>query len=121
MDLYVPELTDAFIRNFEQVTPFIGNPPIAVDDLGTGNEGTLIGVAVLDNDLAGDSGLAPGSVTIVIPPKEGVATVDASTGNILYTPNVGHSGSDFLQYRVQDTNGNQSTIGRVDFTVSPPS
>jgi hypothetical protein len=121
MALNVPELTDAFIRNFEQVTPFIGNPPIAVDDLGTGNEGTLIGVAVLDNDLAGDSGLALGSVTIVIPPKEGVATVDASTGNILYTPNVGHSGSDFLQYRVQDTNGNQSTIGRVDFTVSPVS
>jgi hypothetical protein len=41
----------------------------------------------------------PGSVTIVTPPANGIATVNPVTGVINYTPNVNFVGTDTIVYK----------------------
>ena len=118
-DNTIIEFTDTFLRNFDPLLPFLGNPPIAFPDAVSAMEGVLTPFNVAMNDLQGDSMLDPLTVEIVIFPKEGIATVDPATGDIEYTPNVGHSGTDIVQYRVSDINGNKSSIGTVNYTVTP--
>ena len=119
-DNTVIEFTDTFLRNFDSIVPFAGNPPVALPDTNTVSEGILSFTNVTSNDRPGDVGFnSPPQVEIVVPPAEGIANVDLATGDIEYTPNAGHSGTDFLQYRVTDINGNKSTVGTVNFSVSP--
>ena len=106
-----------FQRSFEPVTQFVGNPPLAVPDSITASSGLLAGSPVHSNDLQGDSAIVPTSVTIVIGPANGTASVDGPTGDILYTSNGGFTGTDTIYYRVNDANGNSSTIGVLTINV----
>jgi hypothetical protein len=116
-DNTVVEFTDTFIRNFEPVVPFLGNPPLAVADSFTISLGIPTTENVISNDIQGDSTIDPTTVTIVTPPQQGTATVNPTTGEITYTSDPGFTGTtDSLQYRVLDMNGNESTIGFVIFT-----
>lgn len=81
------------------------NPPTANID-----EATTIGTnPVTLNTLANDAcnnlncSLAPGSVSVVNPPRYGTATVDPSTGKITYQANQGFYGIDTLTYTVCDS------------------
>jgi hypothetical protein len=111
------ELRGTFQRIFDPVVPFLGNPPLAVPDSTSASGGLLVGTPVLSNDLPGDSAIVPTSVTIVLGPFNGTATVDGPTGDILYTSNGGFTGTDTIYYRVQDANGNLSTVGTLTINV----
>jgi hypothetical protein len=116
-DNTVVEFTDTFIRNFEPVVPFLGNPPLAVADSFTISLGIPTTENVISNDIQGGATIDPTTVTIVTPPQQGTATVNPTTGEITYTSDPGFTGTtDSLQYRVLDMNGNESTIGFVIFT-----
>ncbi len=61
-----------------------------------------------------------GSVIIVKPPTNGTITFDPITGQPIYTPNPGYSGPDDFTYIIKDANGNESSPGSVNITVTTP-
>ncbi len=94
-------------------------PPIANDDVTSTNEDTPVVINVPSNDTD-SNGLNLSSVSIITPPVNGTVTVNSTTGNITYTPNLNYSGSDSFVYTICD-NGipvmcDQAT---VTITVNP--
>ena len=72
-------------------------------------------IDVVGNDFDFDGALDPGSVTIVVPPEHGTATVELGTGRVLYeAPD--SLVADRFTYRVRDMEGRWSTEASV--TVS---
>ncbi len=80
------------------------NPPVANIDIATTHINIPVTLNTLANDEAGNTGgsLVPGSVTITQNPSNGSASVNASTGEITYTPSNGFIGTDTLNYNVCD-------------------
>ena len=88
-------------------------PPVANNDtVGPVEVGETISFKVTDNDVDNDNNLDPTSVTIVLAPTYGVATVDAS-GMITYTNTGTSAQTDTLHYTVADTEGAISNLGTV--------
>ncbi|RYZ26219.1 MAG: hypothetical protein EOP49_43655, partial [Sphingobacteriales bacterium] len=79
-------------------------PPVANTDIAITKTNTAVTIFTLSNDAAGvpERKLLPGSVVITVAPKWGTATVDPSTGNIIYTPMYLYTGMDTLTYSVKD-------------------
>lgn len=104
--------------------------PVASADTGSTSQNTPVTVDVLRNDrpgVAGGTPLAPGSVvfpaagqptdavvsnggrTLTVP-REGVYTIDPSTGAVTFTPQDGFTGTATpVTYRVSDTGGETAT------------
>jgi virginiamycin B lyase len=60
-----------------------------------------VNTATIIDTLTGATGnFSAGSVTIVTAPSHGLASVNATTGNITYTPDNGYNGTDSLTYSV---------------------
>jgi hypothetical protein len=80
-------------------------PPIANVDIATTPINTAVTLSTLSNDKPGDpnTSLNPSSVTVIVAPLRGTASVNATTGDITYTPASGYVGTDTLTYRVCDT------------------
>ncbi len=80
------------------------NAPVANADVATTNLNTAVTLRTLANDASGNANtaLVPSSVTVTSAPTRGTATVNATTGDITYTPNAGFSGRDTLTYQVCD-------------------
>ncbi|MEW5852151.1 MAG: tandem-95 repeat protein [Myxococcota bacterium] len=100
-----------------QVTVDVGavdDVPVAVADNATLDEDTSVTVDVTLNDLG--LGDLPITVSIAVPPVGGSAVVNAD-GTITYTPAPDFNGSDALDYRVRDADGQESTA-TVSFTVN---
>ncbi|HKS55055.1 MAG TPA: ELWxxDGT repeat protein [Steroidobacteraceae bacterium] len=74
-------------------------------------------IDVLDNDAPFSGSLDRSSVELTGLPQAGSATVDAVTGEIVYVPNTGFSGTDTLQYRVRDDQGRLSDSAMVFVVV----
>ena len=88
------------------------NPPVAVDDSASVSENGSVFIDVLANDTdPDDDGL---SVSDVGTPSHGTAAVEPS-GEVLYTPNPGFTGSDSFTYDVTD--GLASDTGSVSVSV----
>lgn len=113
------DFTNTFVRNFDSLVTFNGNPPLAAVDTGSASGGFATTIIVLSNDVAGDSAIDPTKVTIVAGPGNGMATVNPTSGEITYTGKEGFSGTDAIYYRVKDLSNNDSTIGTVIMSVSP--
>lgn len=98
------------------VTP-VNDAPVANDDVATVNEGDSVVVAVRanDTDAEGDSL----SVSGVTQGANGSVVIDAVTGNPIYTPNSGFTGTDSFTYTVRDPSGAISNTATVTVTVNP--
>ncbi|PCH75304.1 MAG: hypothetical protein COB98_09145 [Flavobacteriaceae bacterium] len=80
--------------------------PVAEDDTVEIQEGEAIVINVIQNDEDSNDpsgGIDPTSVTIISQPANGTVTVDATTGEVTYTPDTGYYGSDTFEYSVCDT------------------
>jgi uncharacterized protein YjdB len=80
--------TKTVVANTDYVTTFLN---------------TQVNIPTLQNDVCISVGgclLDNASVNISIPPSHGTAMINPSTGEILYTPNVGYLGLDTLLYEV---------------------
>jgi hypothetical protein len=73
-------------------------------------------INVLSN-YSGGAALVPGTVTIITQPSDGTATVNSSTGAIVYTPKTGFVGVDTVTYTVADVNGDTSNTATASFDV----
>ncbi len=91
-------------------------PPIANGDLLIMMENTTRWINVLANDSDTDGYIINSSVNVSIPPEHGNATVNSTTGEISYTPNMGYHGSDFFQYQISDDD-NATSHAYVSITI----
>lgn len=100
----------------------VNDAPVANDDTATTNEDTPVVINVLANDTDVDGNPDPATVTIIVPPSHGVATVNPATGAVTYTPSQDYNGVDSLVYEVYD-NGFPlpalSDTATVTITVNP--
>lgn len=78
-------------------------PPIALPNFALTDPITPVIIPVLDNDIPGTATLVPGSVSVVLPPANGVA-IPNPDGTITYTPNQGFCGVDLFVYNVCNSN-----------------
>ena len=98
----VEELTITVIAN---PTPSNPNAPTVNVDIATTIAQAPVTLHTLLNDACNNGPgctLSPSSVTIIDQPNNGIASVDATTGNITYTANPGFIGIDTLIYNVCD-------------------
>lgn len=93
--------------------------PVAADDVSTTNEDTAVTINVTTNDTDADDTVAVTSVKIVDQPAHGTATVNATTGQITYTPNADFNGTDTFTYTIKDAAGAESAPATVTVTVNP--
>ena len=98
------------------VTP-VNDAPVASNDVVTVNEdgSVIVAVRTNDTDAEGDA-LTVNSVT---QGANGSVVIDVVTGNPVYTPNSGFSGTDSFTYTVRDPSGAISNTATVTVTVSP--
>jgi len=83
----------------------ITNNPFANTDMATTPINTPVILNTLANDKAGNNStvaLNPASVTVTVAPLHGTTSVNATTGQITFTPTTGYTGYDTLTYQVCD-------------------
>ena len=106
---------DGDVEDFAlQVTPVD-----AIDDSATTSAEMPVEIEVADNDLGN---IDPTSVTIPTgsEPANGTFSIDATTGDITYTPNDGFSGTDSFTYQICDDSGPANCdTATVSVTVTP--
>ncbi len=93
-------------------------PPVANPDTATTAENTAVVIPELANDTATGATIVDSSVVIVSQPTQGTATINATTGDITYTPNANYFGPDTIKYTFKDSNGSSSNIGTISITVT---
>lgn len=105
--------------------------PVAEDDSDSGMPGETITIDVLDNDTPGSAPIDPATLQIdgttsagasLVVPGEGVWSVNTTTGEITFTPQLSLVGSPTpINYFVKDQNGFGSNLASVTITypVSP--
>ena len=88
------------------------NMPVINGDLASTLMNVPISIKSLANDACGNyaNELVPATLTITAGPAHGTATPDPVTGNVLYTPAAGYTGTDTLTYSVCD-NQNPAQCG----------
>ncbi len=91
--------------------------PRAQDDAGRTPVNTPITLDVLANDLGN---LNPATVAVVTPPGHGTVTVNASTGQVTYTPAPGFTGQDTFVYSVRDHAGQLTSATVTILVYAPP-
>ncbi|MCG8605669.1 tandem-95 repeat protein, partial [bacterium] len=94
----------------------VNDPPVASDDSVATDEETLVEIQVLANDSDIDGTVEPRTLTIVTPPANGTAEVDA--GNVRYTPAQDFVGIDTFTYRVSDEDDAISNMAAVTVAVA---
>ena len=94
-------------------------PPTAVDDDATAEPGVAVEIDVAANDTDGSGDLDPASVTVLLSPAHGAATVDPLTGIVSYTSEAGFAGTDQFIYEIFDGAG-QSDTALVTIRVALP-
>jgi hypothetical protein len=93
--------------------------PYAQNDLSMTMEETPVLIAVLNNDYSMPASLNPASIHIISAPRNGVAAVETSTGQVWYFPNTEFSGMDLFTYTVANSSGITSNIASVLIGVIP--
>jgi VCBS repeat-containing protein len=103
--------------SYERVSYFnnTNTPPIAVDDVFTTDEDTVLTGNVLSNDTDAEGESL--SASELVSPSNGSFSLTAD-GSFSYTPNPNFNGSDSFTYQISDTQGglDQAT---VSLTVNP--
>lgn len=92
--------------------------PNAEDDSAQGAFNAVVTANVLDNDTAFTGALNPGSLEIIVAPRFGTASLNATTGAITYTPQTGFSGADSLVYQVRDDQSRLSNSAALWVTIA---
>ena len=94
----------------------VNTAPVAKHDTATTDESTAVTIAVRANDTDADGDAL--TVTGVTQGANGSVVIDAATGNPVYTPNAGFTGSDTFTYTIADASGGTSSAS-VTVTVNP--
>jgi subtilisin family serine protease/subtilisin-like proprotein convertase family protein len=102
------------------VTPGQPGAPVAGSVTTSTTFGTPVSINVLASDSDPSGTLVPSSVTIVNQPSFGTATVNHTTGAVLYTPGPTFTTGDSFTYDVSDSNGLTSNVATVTINLTQP-
>lgn len=92
--------------------------PNAEDDVAQAAFNAAVTTNVLENDTTFTGALNAGSVEIIVAPRFGTASVNATSGVITYTPQTGFSGADSVVYQVRDDQSRLSNSATLWVTVA---
>ncbi|MCG8581529.1 MAG: Ig-like domain-containing protein, partial [Bacteroidales bacterium] len=95
----------------------INDAPVAIDDEGETTDVSSIVINVVENDYDVDDNLDLASLSIIKNPDHGSVTINGTTGNITYEPDVNYYGPDNYIYQICDTDG-ECTTATVRLTVT---
>lgn len=97
-------------------------PPWAEDDFEWTTYEVPVLIYVLGNDSSFSGSIDPTTVSIVDQPFDGSVSIDATTGEVTYDPDLGFAGSDYFTYTVADEEGLVSNVAIVEIEVwnDPP-
>src|SRR5262249_12834137 len=120
--------SDSFFYTVKDVANATSNPaqvsivvnrPTANDDFAGTDAGNPVIINVLGNDTDpdGNDKLDPTTVAVASGPAHGGTSVNPTTGEITYTPDVGFSGADTFTYTVKDVANATSNPATVSITV----
>mgnify|MGYP005852531373 CR=1 FL=1 len=105
--------------------PNLTATPNANDDAARTNEDTAVLIGVLANDDFGADGAGNPALAIISGPANGAAAVndrgtpaDSSDDQISYTPAADFDGTDRLEYRITDADGDSASAA-IEITVDP--
>ena len=104
------------LNDFSSVMTLVDTPPVAVGDVYTTTEDTVLTVAapgVMANDL--DVDMDPLTVALYAYPLNGVVTL-AIDGSFIYTPTADYFGTDFFMYTLSD--GYLTETAQVDLVIT---
>ncbi|MCA9920513.1 MAG: tandem-95 repeat protein, partial [Anaerolineales bacterium] len=104
--------------DFDITVTAVNDAPVAADDSVTVAEDDSVVISVLTNDNDIDGTLDLATVTVTSGPANGTVTVNTTTGEITYTPDLNFNGNDSFTYVVADNEGALSNIATVTITVS---
>jgi outer membrane protein assembly factor BamB len=88
-------------------------PPIAINDHCHTIINQSIWINVTQNDYDPDGTIDPLSITIVENPSHGNVSINSTTGNLSYTPDLDFTGLDTLKYTINDNSEQTSNTGIV--------
>jgi VCBS repeat-containing protein len=111
------EGVESLLSNEATVTVTTTIFPVAQNTLVTTFEGVPITIDVVKLASDADGTINPATVKITGGPANGIATVNRTTGEITYSPNLGFLGSDQIKYTVQDNVGATSNEATIDINV----
>ncbi len=97
---------DGATSNAATIGITVNTPPVAEDDSATTPLDTPVAVPVLINDSDADGD--PIQITAVSPSANGT-TVFTPTGQIIFTPTLGFTGTDIFTYTIDDGRGDSAT------------
>jgi gliding motility-associated-like protein len=97
----------------------VNDAPTAFDDTPVAAEDTPMTIDVLANDIDIDDAIDITTVAMVANPSHGTVSVNATTGEVMYTPAADFFGTDSFTYSVKDGAGATSNTATVTITVSP--
>ncbi|AZZ92667.1 tandem-95 repeat protein [Hahella sp. KA22] len=93
----------------------VNDAPVAVADVSSTNEDTLVTIDVAANDTDIDDAVDASTLALVATPSHGAAVLNA--GKIDYTPAADFNGSDSFTYTVKDESGALSNVATVIVNV----
>ncbi|MBL8821071.1 MAG: tandem-95 repeat protein [Planctomycetia bacterium] len=99
------------------ITP-VNDPPVAVNDTATVDEGGSVIINVASNDTDPENSLDLTSIVIVAQPANGSVTVN-NNGTVTYLHNNSNTTTDSFTYTIKDTQGTTSNTATVTITVTP--
>ncbi|MCK9451768.1 MAG: LruC domain-containing protein [Bacteroidales bacterium] len=110
-----------FVSNLATVTVTYPTGPTAVDDFATTDVDVAVTIDVLSNDIAGSTPIAITSLSFVNGTEPnaatvGVFTLNATTGEVTFTPATGYVGIATIDYKVCDAN-NLCDIATIEVTI----
>jgi VCBS repeat-containing protein len=90
----------------------VNEAPVAVDDLATTDEDTMVVIDVLANDSDVD-----GDTLVIVSASAISGTINIVSDQLEYTANADYNGTDIIVYEISDGNGGNATT-KVDVTVT---
>ncbi len=100
------------------ITP-LNDPPLAVANSFTVNEGSTNTLNLAGNDTDPDDGLDLTSITIISSPTNGTIDNINTDGTVEYTHNGSETLADSFTYTINDGGGNTSNTATVNLTITP--
>lgn len=102
--------------NVATVSLSVQPPPVANNDQASLQGDQSGTINVLANDTSDGGTIDSSSISIAVAPAHGTATV--TSGEVVYTPTAGYSGTDTFSYSVKDNLGAPSNTAQVSVDVT---
>lgn len=109
---------DGLTSNTATVTLTISQPPVAVDDNASVDEGAAVNIDLAANDTDADGTLDLTSIVITQQPAHGTVTVN-NDGTVTYTHDGSETTADSFSYTIRDNDGVTSNEATVSITINP--